>query len=255
MSDEIGTQNGDRIVDAADSPVRVGDVGRAEPIAITAALTAGSPFGNRPIDPVHYLVVTSGLPQAGEIAPYCGCSRSFSTAGGATRGRNPQQGWNLPGSRTQRGASALTSQLQPADFPRGHTVFAQGEPGDLLSIIMSGRVKIGNRSPNGQETRLAILGPSDMFGELLVFDPGPRTSSATTITAVRAVSMDRDAVRTWIADRPEIADQLLRAPARRLRRTNNNLADPSSPTCPAASPSCCSSWRNASAPKTTAPYA
>ncbi|MDT5324516.1 MAG: family transcriptional regulator, cyclic receptor protein [Mycobacterium sp.] len=25
-------------------------------------------------------------------------------------------------------ASALTSQLQPADFPRGHTVFAQGEP-------------------------------------------------------------------------------------------------------------------------------
>ena len=59
-------------------------------------------------------------------------------------------------------ASALTSQLQPADFPRGHTVFAQGEPGDRLYIIISGKVKIGNRSPNGQETLLAILGPSDM---------------------------------------------------------------------------------------------
>jgi CRP/FNR family cyclic AMP-dependent transcriptional regulator len=33
-----------------------------------------------------------------------------------------------------------------------------------------------------------------MFGELSIFDPGPRTSSATTITAVHAVSMDRDAV-------------------------------------------------------------
>ena len=66
LPDEIGTQNGDRIVDAADSPVRVGDVGRAQPIAITAALTAGSPFGNRPIDPAHDLVVTSGLPQAGD---------------------------------------------------------------------------------------------------------------------------------------------------------------------------------------------
>ena len=64
-----------------------------------------------------------------------------------------------------------------------------------------------------------------MFGELSVFDPGPRTSSATTITGVRAVSMDRDALRTWIADRPEIAEQLLRVLARRLRRTNNNLAD------------------------------
>ena len=122
-------------------------------------------------------------------------------------------------------ASALTSQLQPADFGRGHTVFAQGEPGDRLYIIISGKVKIGNRSPNGQETLLAILGPSDMFGELSVFDPGPRTSSATTITEVRAVSMDRDALRTWIADRPEIAEQLLRVLARRLRRTNNNLAD------------------------------
>jgi CRP/FNR family transcriptional regulator, cyclic AMP receptor protein len=121
--------------------------------------------------------------------------------------------------------SALTSHLQPADFPRGHMVFAQGEPGDLLYIIISGKVKIGNRSPNGQETLLAILGPSDMFGELSVFDPGPRTSSATTITEVCAVSMDRDALRTWIADRPEIAEQLLRVLARRLRRTNNNLAD------------------------------
>ena len=124
-------------------------------------------------------------------------------------------------------ASALTSQLQPADFGRGHTVFAQGEPGDRLYIIISGKVKIGNRSPNGQETLLAILGPSDMFGELSVFDPGPRTSSATTITAVRAVPMDRDALRTWIADRPEIAEQLLRVLARRLRRTNSNLDTPS----------------------------
>ena len=46
-----------------------GDVGRAQPIAITAALTAYSSFRNRPIDPIHYLVVTSGLPQAGDDRP------------------------------------------------------------------------------------------------------------------------------------------------------------------------------------------
>jgi hypothetical protein len=39
------------------------------------------------------------------------------------------------------------------------------------------------------------MGPSDMFGEMSVFDPGPRTSTATTITEVRAVSKDRDALR------------------------------------------------------------
>ena len=81
--------------------------------------------------------------------------------------------------------SALTKQLQPVDFPRGHTVFAEGEPGDRLYIIISGKVKIGRRSPDGRENLLTIMGPSDMFGELSIFDPGPRTSSATTITEVR----------------------------------------------------------------------
>ena len=121
--------------------------------------------------------------------------------------------------------AALTKQLQPVDFPRGHTIFAEGEPGDRLYIIISGKVKIGRRSPDGRENLLTIMGPSDMFGELSIFDPGPRTSSATTITEVRAVSMDRDALKAWIQDRPEIAEQLLRVLARRLRRTNNNLAD------------------------------
>ena len=121
--------------------------------------------------------------------------------------------------------AALTKQLQPVDFPRGHVIFHEGEPGDRLYIILSGKVKVGRRSPDGRENLLTIMGPSDMFGELSIFDPGPRTSSATTITEVRAVSMDREALRAWIADRPEIAEQLLRVLARRLRRTNNNLAD------------------------------
>jgi CRP-like cAMP-binding protein len=121
--------------------------------------------------------------------------------------------------------SALTKQLHPVDLPPGHTLFAEGEPGDRLYIVVSGKVKIGRRSPDGREKLLTIMGPSDMFGELSIFDPGPRTSSATTITDVCAVSMDRETLRAWIADRPEITERLLRVLARRLRRTNNNLTD------------------------------
>jgi CRP/FNR family cyclic AMP-dependent transcriptional regulator len=124
-----------------------------------------------------------------------------------------------------RAVSSLTAELRPVNFPSGHTVFVEGEPGDRLYILISGKVKIGRRSPDGRENLLTILGPSDMFGELSVFDPGPRTSSATTITEVRAVSMDRETVRAWIADRPEIAEKMLRVLARRLRRTNHDLAD------------------------------
>jgi CRP/FNR family transcriptional regulator, cyclic AMP receptor protein len=128
--------------------------------------------------------------------------------------------------RVERSAiTALTKQLQRVDFPPGHVIFAEGDPGDRVYIIVSGKVKIGRRYPDGRENLLTIMGPSDMFGELSIFDPGPRTSTATAITEVRVVSMDRDALRAWIADRPEIAERLLRVLARRLRRTNSNLTD------------------------------
>ena len=119
----------------------------------------------------------------------------------------------------------LTESLERVEFPRGTVIFNEGEPGDRLYIVSTGKVKIGRRSPDGRENLLSIFGPSDMFGELSIFDPGPRTSTATTVTDVRAYTMDRNALREWIAQRPEIAEQLLRVVARRLRRTNNLLAD------------------------------
>ncbi|MGB8388546.1 Crp/Fnr family transcriptional regulator [Mycobacterium sp.] len=121
--------------------------------------------------------------------------------------------------------AAITEQLQPVDFKRRSIVFTEGEPADRLYIIISGKVKIGHRSPDGREHLLAIMGPPEMFGELSVFDPGPRTASATTLTEVRAVSLDRDTLHGWMADRPEVAEQLLRVLARRLRRTNSKLTD------------------------------
>ena len=119
----------------------------------------------------------------------------------------------------------LAQALESAEFARGAVIFAEGEPGDRLYIISSGKVKIGRKSPDGRENLLMVAGPSDMFGELSIFDPGPRTSTATAVTEVRAYTMDRAALREWIGKRPEIAEQLLRVLARRLRRTNNMLAD------------------------------
>jgi len=121
--------------------------------------------------------------------------------------------------------STLITRLQRVDLPRGHKVFAEGEPGEWLYVIISGKVKIGRCSADGRENLLTIVGPSDIFGELSILNPGPRTTSATTITEVSAVSMDRGALRAWIADHPEIAEQLLRVLARRLQRTNNDRAD------------------------------
>jgi CRP/FNR family transcriptional regulator, cyclic AMP receptor protein len=121
--------------------------------------------------------------------------------------------------------AALSQRLHLVEFPRGHTLFAQGQPGDRLYIIISGKVKIGHRALDGRDHLLTIMGPSDMVGGLSMFDPGPRTSTAITITEVWAVSMDREALRAWIAESPEITARLLRVLARRLRRANDNVVD------------------------------
>jgi CRP/FNR family cyclic AMP-dependent transcriptional regulator len=121
--------------------------------------------------------------------------------------------------------AALTTRLPPVHFTRAQEIYGEGEPGDRLYVITAGKVKLGRRSPDGRSHLLAVAGPSDMFGELSLFDPGPRTASATALTGVSAVSMDRDFLRGWVADHPEIAERLLRVLARRLRRTDHDLSD------------------------------
>ncbi len=121
--------------------------------------------------------------------------------------------------------AALVSNMSFLELARAGTVFDEGEQGDSVYIVLAGKVKIGRRAPDGRENMLAVMGPSDMFGELSVFDPGPRTATATAVTDVRLARLQHTALRAWMRDRPQIAEQLLQVLARRLRRTNDALAD------------------------------
>ncbi|HEU5266814.1 MAG TPA: Crp/Fnr family transcriptional regulator, partial [Jatrophihabitans sp.] len=120
---------------------------------------------------------------------------------------------------------ALADEFEILDAPRGSVLFSEGEPGDSLYIVLAGKVKLGRRSPDGRENLVAVFGPGDQFGELSLFDPGPRTSTATIVTDARIAKLPKAALTKWATERPQIAMQLLRVVARRLRRTNTMLAD------------------------------
>ena len=64
-----------------------------------------------------------------------------------------------------------------------------------------------------------------MFGELTLFDPGPRTATATAVAETQVWSHATTSSRTFLGERPGVATTLLAALARRLRRTNESLAD------------------------------
>jgi CRP/FNR family cyclic AMP-dependent transcriptional regulator len=114
-------------------------------------------------------------------------------------------------------AAALRATMARSEILRGQVLFHEGDPGDRLYVIVDGKVKLGRASGDGRENLLAVLGPGEMFGELSLFDPGPRNATATAIADTSLI--------TWLTGRPDVARQLLRALARRLRRTNENLAD------------------------------
>lgn len=125
----------------------------------------------------------------------------------------------------EQATSDLLSSMSPIHMERGDTLFHEGDRGDRLYVITEGKVKLGRTSSDGRENLLAILGPGEMFGELSLFDPGPRTATATAVAETQLVGLGSDALQTYLAGRPQAAYTLLAALGRRLRRTNESLAD------------------------------
>ncbi len=119
----------------------------------------------------------------------------------------------------------LRSMMVDVQLRRGEKLFTEGQEGDRLYLIVEGKVKLGHTSGDGRDNLIAVLGPGEMIGELTLFDPGPRSTTATAVASTRLMELDHSAMMSFIDTRPELAKHMLKALAQRLRRTNNALAD------------------------------
>jgi CRP/FNR family transcriptional regulator, cyclic AMP receptor protein len=126
---------------------------------------------------------------------------------------------------SEEDASALRSGIITVHLNRGERLFSEGDTGDKLYIILSGKIKLTKAAPDGRENLLSVHGPGEMFGELSLFDPIPRTSSATAVTSAELAGVAHEDLRSWLSTRPEVAMHLLQALAKRLRRINEVKAD------------------------------
>lgn len=122
-------------------------------------------------------------------------------------------------------AASLRASMDSVKIAKGSVLFAEGDEGDHLYVIVEGKLKLGTSSGDGRENLLSILGPGEMFGELSLFDPGPRTSSATAVTDAKLLSLGQEKLIPWLAENPQVALQLLARLAQRLRRTNEAVGD------------------------------
>ena len=114
---------------------------------------------------------------------------------------------------------ALSQLMSETSLKRGDSLFREGDEGDRLYIVTDGKVKLSHSSDDGRENLIAVLGPGEIIGELSLFDLGARSSTVTAIAPTRLISLN------FINQHPDMAITMLRELARRLRNTNEQMAD------------------------------
>ena len=122
-------------------------------------------------------------------------------------------------------ALSLRTSMDSVKINKGGILFKEGDSGEHVYVIVEGKLKLGTSSGDGRENLLSILGPGEMFGELSLFDPGPRTSTATAVTDAKLLSLSHARLIPWLRENPDVSLQLLARLAQRLRRTNEAVGD------------------------------
>jgi CRP-like cAMP-binding protein len=119
----------------------------------------------------------------------------------------------------------LASACRIRRFRRGEVIFHQGDPGDALHVILSGRVKISSPSETGVEAILTTLRPAEFFGALALIDRAPRSATATAVEPTETMVVPRDRFRQLVNEREEVRDLVFAELARELRRLTNHVEE------------------------------
>jgi CRP/FNR family transcriptional regulator, cyclic AMP receptor protein len=104
----------------------------------------------------------------------------------------------LPGDVRQR----LMAQAAVRLLPAGHRLFSRGDPNDGLYAVVDGAVRIGGISADGKEAVLSMIEPPLWFGEIALFDAGPRTHDADTRAPTTVLHVPLHALQDQLAAHP-----------------------------------------------------
>ncbi|HET7343013.1 MAG TPA: MMPL family transporter [Methylomirabilota bacterium] len=78
--------------------------------------------------------------------------------------------------------------------PAGHLIVQKGEPGRELYMVVSGRVRVFDRLPDGTDKALVTLGPGRVFGEMALVSEEPRSASVAAETDAEVLRLDFEAL-------------------------------------------------------------
>ncbi len=117
---------------------------------------------------------------------------------------------------------AVAEQGRIITFAKDHVIIREGERGDTMFVILSGRVKVFSSNREGREVILDTHGPGETIGEMAL-DEGLRSASVLTLELTTCSLITRDMMRRYVAANPDFALQLIAKLIRRTRIAVDNV--------------------------------
>ncbi len=111
----------------------------------------------------------------------------------------------------------LTAQASEITLKRGEVLFEQGDEGDALYAILSGALEVSFLAMSGRKLSLDLMRPGEVFGEIALFDSGPRTATVLAAEDSQVLRVRRRDVMQQIKIHPDLAVDLIRLAGKRMR--------------------------------------
>ncbi|KUJ85639.1 Crp/Fnr family transcriptional regulator [Ruegeria marisrubri] len=117
----------------------------------------------------------------------------------------------------------LSAQASEISLDRGETLFQQGDEGDALYALLEGALEVSFLASSGRKLSLALMRPGEVFGEIALFDSGPRTATVSAAEPSRVLRVRRRDVMAQIRAHPELAVDMIRLAGIRMRWMGSQL--------------------------------
>jgi CRP/FNR family cyclic AMP-dependent transcriptional regulator len=125
---------------------------------------------------------------------------------------------DLPQAQVQ----SLVDTLGHRTYDKGQIILHQGDAGDSLFVVHSGRVRIYTSSPEGQELSVWICDAGDFFGEMALLTGEPRSAWAEAMQRTEVLVLHRPAFLNHLLSNPMTAIRIIETLSHRLRHTTEN---------------------------------
>jgi len=124
---------------------------------------------------------------------------------------------------TDRELDVVRAVATEKHYPKSAVVLTEGEMGDSLYMIQTGKVKVFIGDEEGREIILKILGPGDFFGEMSMIDKQPRSASVTTLEPSVFLVLSHAAFEKCVEQAPKIGNMVMQVLAQRVREADRKI--------------------------------